>query len=118
MADIWLLYYDHIKQLPTTSPTLCQCFSYLYVHLEDLLLHYSYIPFLALCCYLTYRLLKPCYVQYIRKNMRKTVNKPPSPPPADQAPIDVPVTTVSLDDYVADDLYADRLLNPDEYKEQ
>ena len=77
-----------------------------------------FIPFLALCCYLTYRLLKPCYVQYIRKNMRKTVNKPPSPPPADQAPIDVPVTTVSLDDYVADDLYADRLLNPDEYKEQ
>ena len=79
-----------------------------------------FIPFLALCSYLTYRLLKPCCVQNICKNIkkvRKTVDKPPSPPPADRAPIDVTVTTVSLDDY-ADDLYADRILNPDEYKEQ
>ena len=51
--------------------------------------------------------------------MRKTVDKPPPPATADQAlPIDVSVTTVSLDDYVADDLYADRILNPNEYKEQ
>ena len=82
-----------------------------------------YIPFLALCSYLAYRLLKPCScVQNICKNikkMRKTVDKPPPPATADQAlPIDVSVTTVSLDDYVADDLYADRILNPNEYKEQ
>ena len=83
-----------------------------------------YIPFLALCSYLAFRLLKPCScVQNICKNikkMRKTVDKPPSPPAEDQAPLisDVSVTTVSLDDFVADDLYADRILNPDEYKEQ
>ena len=42
------------------------------------------------------------------------------PPAEDQAPLisDVPVTTVSLDDFVADDLYADRILNPNEYEEQ
>ena len=62
----------------------------------------------------------PCCSQItICKN--KTARTPDNdePPLADQAlPTDVTVTTVSLDDFVADDLYADRILNPDGYKEQ
>ena len=52
--------------------------------------------------------------------MRKTVNETTITCNCETKllPIDVPVTTVSLDDYVADDLYADRILNPDEYNEQ
>ena len=79
-----------------------------------------YIPFLVLCSYLTYRLFKPCCPRITICKI-KTARNPAidGTPPADQAlPIDVSVTTVALDDYVADDLYADRILNPDEYKEQ
>ena len=79
-----------------------------------------YIPFLVLCSYLTYCLFKPCCPR-INICKIKTVRNPANvePPPEDQAlPIDVSVTTVALDDFVADDLYADRILNPDEYKEQ
>ena len=43
-------------------------------------------------------------------NRKKTSNK-------ERAPIIVPVTTVSIDNYVSDDLYADRVLNPDVYND-
>ena len=75
------------------------------------------IPFLVLCLYFPYRLVKHCCVQTICKNKteRNTANEPP---PEEQAPFIVPVTPVSVDDYIADDLYADRMLNPDKYNEQ
>ena len=82
-----------------------------------------FFPFLVLCLYLIYRLVKHCCVRIICKkkqernpgnvqqpNRKKKSNK-------ERAPLIVPVTTVSVNDYTADDLYADRILNPDEYNE-
>ena len=98
ICNDWTIYQNN---LPTTVnlPTLCQCFSYLYVHLEDLLLHYSYqlIPGISVATSIACSSHAMCntFARIWGKQ-----SKPPSPPPADQAPIDVPVTTVSLDDYV------------------
>ena len=104
-----------------------------------------YILFLALCLYLTYRLLNLvshatphprercgslgwgvacetilnlCCVRTVCKNKteRNAVDEPP--PDQEQAPLIVPVTTVSVNDFVADSMYADRILNPDEYNKQ
>ena len=78
-----------------------------------------YIPFFALCLYLTYHcLVKLCCVQTICKNKteRNAVDEPP--PDQEKAPLIVPVTTVSVNDFVADSMYADRILNPDEYNKQ
>ena len=76
-----------------------------------------YIPFLALCLYLTYCLVKLCCIQIIcKKTERNAVDEPP--PDQEQAPLIVPVTTVSVNDFVADSMYADRILNPDEYNKQ
>ena len=101
---------------------VCACtgFVILFIPLFAVVVCLQYIPFLVLCSYLTYRLLKPCCIQTICKNMKEENPTNDEPPAEDQAPLisDVPVTTVSLDDFVADDLYADRILNPDEYKEQ
>ena len=83
-----------------------------------------YTPFLVLCLYLTYRLFKLCCVRIICKNKkeRNTGNErqPNRKRKSDRerAPLIVPVTTVSVNNYIADDLYADRILNPDEYNEQ
>ena len=65
-------------------------------------------------------MIKPCYPQItICKCRKKQSSVNDEPPPENQAPtIEVSVTTVSLHDYIADDLYADRVLNPDEYKKQ
>ena len=49
-------------------------------------------------------------------NERQQNRKPK--PNQERAPLIVPVTTVSVNNYIADDLYADRILNPDEYNEQ
>ena len=78
-----------------------------------------YVPFLALCLYLTYRLLKFCCVQTFRKikTKKNAVDEEPEPD-QEQAPLIVPVSTVSINDFVADSMYADRILNPSEYKQQ
>ena len=85
-----------------------------------MLLFFLYIPLLVLCIYLTYCLFKPCYARITICKCRKKQNPAnDEPPPEYQAPtIEASFTTVSLHDYIADDLYADRLLNPDEYKKQ
>ena len=73
----------------------------------------------CLCLYLTYHcLVKLCCVQTICKNKteRNAVDEPP--PDQEKAPLIVPVTTVSVNDFVADSMYADRILNPDEYNKQ
>ena len=84
-----------------------------------------YTPFLVLCFYLTYRLLKLFCVRIICKNKkeRNTAGNERQPnrkrkTNQERAPLIVPVTTVSVNNYIADDLYADRILNPDEYNEQ
>ena len=77
-----------------------------------------YIPFLALCLYLTYRLVKLCCIRTICKNKTKRSAVDEPPPDQEQAPLIVPVTTVSVNDFVADSMYADRILNPDEYNKQ
>ena len=85
--------------------------------LNLMLIFFLYIPLLVLCIYLTYCLFKPCYPRITMCKSRKKESD--EPPPEYQAPtIEVSVTTVSLHDYIADDLYADRVLNPDEYKNQ
>ena len=76
-----------------------------------------YVPFLALCLYLTYHLLKFCFVQTFCKikTKKNAVDEEPEPD-QEQAPLIVPVSTVSINDFVADSMYADRILNPSEYK--
>ena len=76
-----------------------------------------FIPFLGLCLYITYRLLKPCCLQILCKNKTER-NAVDEEPDQEQAPLIVPVTTVSVNDFVADSMYADRILNPSEYNEQ
>ena len=76
-----------------------------------------FLPFLALCLYITYRLLKLCCVQILCKNKTEK-NAVDEEPDQEQAPLIVPVTTVSVNDFVADSMYADRILNPSEYNEQ
>ena len=94
-------------------------FLYSYI-LYIMLVFFLYFPLLVLCIYLTYCLFKPCYPQItICKSRKKQTSANDEPPPEKQAPtIEVSFTTVSLHDYIADDLYADRVLNPDEYKKQ
>ena len=85
-----------------------------------LLIFFLFIPLLVLCIYLTYCLFKPCYARItISKSRKKQISANDEPPPENQAPsVETSFTTVSLHDYIADDLYADRVLNPDEYKKQ
>ena len=89
----------------------------LYLILECFL----YVPLLILCLYLSYRLFKSCCAQVtICKNKKKWNSANDEPSLGYQAPLisDASVTTVTLNNYIADDLYADHILNPDEYKEQ
>ena len=69
------------------------------------------IPFPIICFYLTFRLFKPYCRQIICKNTRTTSPDNVEPPSDEQTTSTVPVTTVSLDDLIADDL---RMLIPDE----
>ena len=65
-------------------------------------------------------MIKLCYPRITICKCRKKQNSVnDEPPPENQVPtIEASFTTVSLHDYIADDLYADRVLNPDEYKKQ
>ena len=76
-----------------------------------------FLPFLGLCLYIAYRLLKLCCLQILCKNKTER-NAVDDEPDQEQAPLIVPVTTVSVNDFVADSMYADRILNPSEYNEQ
>ena len=89
--------------------------SYAFGTMASQLIFTVYTPFLALCLYLTYRLLKLCCLRIICKK-NKEMN-PGNESQPERAPLVVPVTTVSVNEYVPDDLYADRVLNPDEYNE-
>ena len=94
--------------------------SYIPIYYYIMLVCLLYIPLLVLCIYLTYCLFKPCYARItICKSRKKQSSANDEPLPENQAPTtETSVTTVSLHDYIADDLYADRVLNPDEYKKQ
>ena len=76
-----------------------------------------FIPLLTLCLYIIYRLIKLCCVRILCKNKTER-NAVDEEPDQEQAPLIVPVTTVSVNDFVADSMYADRILNPSEYNEQ
>ena len=94
-------------------------FAYNFIFLVSHVLEcFLYVPLLILCFYLSYRLFKPCCARVtICKNTKKWKSNKPSL--EYQAPLisDVSVTTVTLNDFVADEQCADRILNPDEYKE-
>ena len=70
-----------------------------------------FVPFLVLLVYIIYRLIKICCCTCVcvtrRRDDQPTLHKSP---PSDQHK---PVTN---DEYIEDDLYADRILNPDGYK--
>ena len=82
------------------------------------------LPFLVLVCYLIYRVFKLCCARVTRKVLRSTPKKVISPLPLkdkEQPLLDssaklIKSTEVSLDEYIQDDLYADRILNPRGYK--
>ena len=76
-----------------------------------------FFPFLVLCLYLIYRLVKHCCVRIICKKKPERDPGNVQQSNEERAPLIVPVTTVSIDNYVPDDMYADRVLNPDVYNE-
>ena len=84
-----------------------------------------YILFLILCLYFIYQLCKLC-IKHVQKRRNVVKNRlqdeSDAATDAEQAPLlpPVPCMNVALGDceYVADDLYADRVLNPGGYNEQ
>ena len=80
------------------------------------------MPFFALLCYLIFCLCKYCCCAIVVV-LRKSNTQPDDasdPSLSQQTPIpSKPLTTseVTLDDYVMDELYADRMINPSEYDE-
>ena len=80
-----------------------------------------FLPFLFLLTYFIYRVLKYCCCACVTWSIhRSSPDDENNPSPSEQQPILAPPTTteVTLDDYVQDDLYADRILNPGQYDEQ
>ena len=82
-----------------------------------------YIPFLVLCLYFIYQLCKHC-IKHVQKRRNVVENQlqddSDAAIDAEQAPLLVPVMNVVMGncEYVADDLYTDRVLNPGGYNEQ
>ena len=77
-----------------------------------------FLPFLVLLTYLIYCLLKYCYYcAYVTWTAQHHQHLENNHLPSEQQPILAPPTTteVTLDEYVQDDLYADRILNPGLY---
>ena len=76
-----------------------------------------FLPFLVLLTYLIYCLLKYCcYCIWTAQHHHQHLEN--NPLPSEQQPILAPpptTTEVTLDDYIQDDLYADRILNPGLY---
>ena len=105
----------------TSFMTMSILITYTFGTLEPRLIFTVFVPILVLCLYLTtYRLFKLCGVRIIKfckKNQERNPGNEQQPN-QERAPLIVPVTIVSINNYTADDLYADRVLNPDEYKEQ
>ena len=94
--------HSHIRNICSTNR-----FYSIHSHLDSLSL--SHLSLLKLCCKQT----------ICKKNQERSPGdeQQPNQDNEDEAPLIVPVTTVPLSDFVADDLFADRMLNPDEYNE-
>ena len=86
----------------------------------------SYLPAVVLLFYLIFKLVKSCYIcvrSRHSKRLKKTNNTEPiiNPPlimsagSASEAPRHVGHSNVALSSYIADDMFADRMLNPNEY---
>ena len=82
-----------------------------------------YLPFLCLVVYLIYRMFKCCCcccccTCCVTKNSHKPDNENYPSAPSERQPLLIPATTseVVLGDYVQDDLYPDRIVNPGGYK--
>ena len=79
-----------------------------------------YFPFLVLIVYIIYRLLKSCCCDCVTHIKQKRATDQPllnNKANTEHKPL-LPVTTIKAvnDEYIEDDLYADRILNPDGYK--
>ena len=98
-------------------------FALMNIYLEIAVSSVLYVPFLVLCLYFTYKLCKLC-IKHVQNRRKIIVNQSKddsdAATSAEQAPILVPATNVAMDDceYVADDLFPDRVLNPGGYNEQ
>ena len=88
---------------------------------------YYYLPFRNMPClvvtiYALHKFLKHCCLLYCkRSHHRPTMRDESRPPPTECTPLVTHPTTseVTLDnDYIEDDLYADRILHPGGYNEQ
>ena len=79
----------------------------------DVIIGPLFLPFFVLLAYLIYCVLSCARTKWTAKH-----SLPDNDPPSEHQPLLVPPTTteVTLDDYVQDDLYADRILNPGQYK--
>ena len=83
----------------------------------------SYLPAVVLLFYLIFKLVKSCCVcvrSRHSKSLKKTNNTEPLINPlsagsASEAPRHVGHSNVALSSYIADDMFADRMLNPSEY---
>ena len=81
----------------------------------------SYLPAVVLLFYLMFKLVKFCCIcvrsrQRLKKTNKTDKNEPSiSTESASEAPRHVGHSSVVLSSYIADDIFADRMLNPSEY---
>ena len=93
--------------------------TYVFEVLNAKIIFAVYIPFLVLCLYIMYHLFKLCCLRiFCKKNHGRNPGNEQQPNNQEQAPLIVPVTTVAFNDYTADDLNDDHVLNPHENNEQ
>ena len=75
---------------------------------------YVMLPFLVLFIYIIYRLLRSCGCVCMKSRRRET-DQDDEPKTWPQSDPDLTTTAAASDEYIEDDLYADRILNPDGY---
>ena len=73
-----------------------------------------YLPFLILVGYLIYRLFKCCCCACVTRNAHQSSDDDENNP-TEQPPLLIPTTEVGIGDYVQDDVYPDRIVNPGGY---
>ena len=81
-----------------------------------------YLPFLVFMFYALHKFLKYCCLPCCKRRLHQpTLRDESHPPPTECTPLVTHPTTSEValnDDYVQDDLYADRILHPGGYNEQ
>ena len=91
--------------------TIASVVSIMFYPNDNIAFGYLFLPFFILFVYTIYRLLKKCCACVAQ---RRATHQPSvqAKPLSEHKP----ATAVANDEYIEDDLYADRILNPDGYK--